>query len=120
MNWLKNNWPMLLQPSYTGKTCTALSIEDSADYNLVKSAILKNYERVPKAYHQKFRNYRKIDAQMCQVFTRKNTYFDRWNAMRNIKTNYKNFKQIVLIKEFKNCIPEDIKTHINESKVEIT
>lgn len=40
--------------------------------------------------------------------------------MRNIKTNYKKFKQIVLIKEFKNCIPEDIKTHINESKVEIT
>lgn len=33
--------------------------------------------------------------------------------MRNIKNSY-----IVMIEEFKNCLPKDVKTHIDEEKVE--
>ena len=33
-----------------------LSVEQSTDYELVKREILKAYELVPEAYHQKFRD----------------------------------------------------------------
>lgn len=52
------------------KTYTALSVEDSADYDLVKLAILKNYELFPEVYHQRSRDYRKIEAPTYIKFLR--------------------------------------------------
>lgn len=52
------------------KTYTALSVEDSADYDLVKLAILKNYELFPEVYHQRSRDYRKIEAPTYVKFLR--------------------------------------------------
>lgn len=38
---------------------SALSVNDSGSYQLVKAAILRAYELVPEAYHQRFRSLRK-------------------------------------------------------------
>ena len=64
---------MLLQSVITGKATeiyTQLSLEQSSDYDFVKSALLKGYELVPEAYRQKFRNCRRDDGQTHVEFVR--------------------------------------------------
>ena len=48
---------MLLQSVLIGKAreeYSALSVEQSSDYSLVKREILRAYELIPEAYRQKF------------------------------------------------------------------
>lgn len=62
LKWPEEEWTLLLQSSLVGKArevYSPLSIDDSSQYYVVKSAILKTYELVPEAYRQKFRNMTK-------------------------------------------------------------
>ncbi|KAJ8031746.1 hypothetical protein HOLleu_25047 [Holothuria leucospilota] len=71
LKWPRDKWSILIQSNFTGKAqevYSALSIEDSMDYDKVKKAILQAYELVPEAYRQKFRKYRKADTQTYVEF----------------------------------------------------
>ena len=62
LHWPVEAWPMLLQSVLVGKACevySSLSVEQSADYNLVKE-ILKAHKLVPEAYHQKSQGALKV------------------------------------------------------------
>ncbi|KAJ8038041.1 hypothetical protein HOLleu_19009 [Holothuria leucospilota] len=80
LKWPRDKWSILIQSNFTGKAqevYSALSIEDSMDYDKVKKAILQAYELVPEAYRQKFRKYRKADTQTYVEFAyQKERHFD--------------------------------------------
>ncbi|KAJ8027754.1 hypothetical protein HOLleu_29798 [Holothuria leucospilota] len=86
LKWPKDEWSILIQSNLTGKAqevYSALSIEDSMDYDKVKKAKLQAYELVPEAYRQKFRKYRKADTQTYVEFAyQKERHFDRWCASK--------------------------------------
>ena len=53
LGWPRECWSMLLQTVLTGKAqraCATLPTENCADYELVKTAVLKSFELVPEAY----------------------------------------------------------------------
>lgn len=57
-------WPdeyrtFLLQCVLAQEVCASFSKSDSKDYKVVKAAVLKAYELVPKAYRQHLRSFRK-------------------------------------------------------------
>ena len=57
--WPEQFWTFLLQSVLVGKAqeaYSALRIEQSSNYDLVKEVILKAYELVPEAYRQHFRS----------------------------------------------------------------
>ena len=57
MKWPRDSWTLLLQSTLVGKAreaYSALSIEESFQYEVVKAAVLKAYELVPEAYKQNF------------------------------------------------------------------
>lgn len=73
LNWPRDMWALMLQCSLVGKAqevCSALPIEDSLNYDVVKAAVLKVYEHVPEAYRQKFRSYSKSTKQTFVGFAR--------------------------------------------------
>ena len=77
------------------------------------------YELVPEAYRQKFRNYRKQESQTHVEFAHeKEVYFDRWCNSREVGTDFEKLRQVILIEEFKRCVRDDIKTYLDEQKVE--
>ncbi|RXN38034.1 Retrovirus-related Pol poly from transposon [Labeo rohita] len=94
----ERNWPMsirivMLQTVITGKAqeaYAALTMEDRKDYDKVKVAILKAYELVPEAYRQRFRSWRKDD--------------------------FEKLRDLIILEQFKNIVPEYIATYINEKK----
>ncbi|KAJ8050984.1 hypothetical protein HOLleu_04384 [Holothuria leucospilota] len=121
LKWPRDNWSILIQSNFTGKAqevYSALSIEDSMDYDKVKKAILQAYELVPEAYRQQFRKYLKADTQTYVEFAyQKERHFDRWCASKKVST-FDALRQLMLVEEFKRCVNDDIKTHLEENKAD--
>ncbi|KAJ8022238.1 hypothetical protein HOLleu_37078 [Holothuria leucospilota] len=121
LKWPRDKWSILIQSNFTGKAqevYSALSIEDRMDYNKVKKAILQAYELVPEAYRQKFRKYRKADTQTYVEFAyQKERHFDRWCAFIKVST-FDALRQLMLVEEFKRCVNDDIKTHLEKNKAD--
>ena len=122
LNWPKESWVLLLQSVLVGKAQEiygSLSVEQSSNYEHVKEAILKAYELVPEAYRQKFRNYLKYDSKTHVEFAReKENLFNRCCHSKEIGQDFKKLKQMVLLEEFKDKVRPDIRSHLDEQKVE--
>ena len=121
LNWPKESWVLLLQSVLVGKAQEiygSLSVEQSSNYEYIKEAILKAYELVPEAYRQKFRNYLKYDSKTHVEFAREKNLFNRWCHSKEIGQDFKKLKQMVLLEEFKDKVRPDIRSHLDEQKVE--
>ena len=120
LKWPTEYWTTLLQSVLTGKAqevFSILSIEQSFDFQHVKRCILNAYELVPEAYRLKFREYKKFDNQTYVEFSReKEALFDRWCSSKNIGENYSKLRELMLIEEFKSCIPVELKTYLDDQK----
>ena len=112
----------IVQSVLTGKACevySALSVEQISQYDAVKSAVLKAYELVPETYRQQFRNSQKEKKQTFKEFAReKEVQFDRWCASKEVNADFNNLRQLILIEEFKSCLPPHIKTYLDERNAE--
>lgn len=91
-------------------------MEESLDYDQVKTAVLRVYELVPEAYHQKFRNHQKTDETYVEFIREKESMFDRWCASMKVQS-FEELRELILLEEFKNCLPEHVATYLNEQKV---
>lgn len=111
---------LMLQCVLTGKTQEAyssLSLEDSASYAKVKTAILRAYELVPEAYRQRFRSWERRNGQTHVEFARDlSTHFKRWLTALNIST-FDDLSELIILEQFKNVLPGRIATYINEKNV---
>ncbi|XP_072557069.1 uncharacterized protein [Paramormyrops kingsleyae] len=120
LNWPKHLWSLLLQCKLVGKAqevCSALALEQSLDYDIVKATVLRAYELVPEAYRQNFRNLPKSASQTYVEFAReKAVLFDKWCGASGVFT-FDQLKELVLLEEFKNCVPDRVVVYLNEKKV---
>ena len=89
LEWPKEVWTLLLHSVLLGKVrevYSALSVDHSSDYNV---AVLKLYELVPEAYHQKFQTSRKSDSQTYVEFAWvKEMLFDYWCTSKKINNDF--------------------------------
>ncbi len=96
---------------------SALTTEQSGDYEIVKSAILHAYELAPEAYRQKFRTLFKSEKCTYLEFARvKENMFDRWCSSVKVTTK-EQLRELILLEEFKNCVPNAVAMYLNENKV---
>ncbi len=106
----------------TGKAQEAystLSVAESKVYEPVKSVVLKAYELVPEAYHQKFWSWEKLGKQTHTEFaTNLTTHFNRWYTSLGVNT-YAALCDLIVLEQFKNSDPSHIATYINEHKVKM-
>ncbi|KAF7221269.1 putative LOC107384440-like protein, partial [Nothobranchius furzeri] len=119
--WPREVWPLLLQCKLSGKAqqvMASLSVQDSSDYDTVKEAVLHAYELVPEAYRQKFRSLRKRDGSQTfmEFSSEKSLLFDKWVLASKV-TTISELKELILLEEFKRCLPERIVLYLNEQKV---
>ena len=88
LEWPWDIWTLLLQSVLVGKAWeiyAALSLDQSSEYDTVKTAILNAYELVPEAYRHKFRGSTKGNTQIYVEFAHeKKRLFDRWCASMGI------------------------------------
>ena len=120
LRWPVEVWTLLLQIVLTGKaqaTYSALTMQQSSDYLTVKTAILNAYELVPEAYRQRFRGLQKSDRLTFVEFAReKEIIFERWCTSQHAHSR-EQLRELVLLEEFKNCVPETVAMYLNDQKV---
>lgn len=120
LKWPREMWALLLQCNLVGKAqevFAALPIEDSLNYDVVKVAVLRAYELVPEAYRQRFRACSKAAKQTFVEFAReKRALFEKWCASTKI-TTLEGLQELILLEDFKSCLPESIVVHLNEQRV---
>ncbi len=120
LKWPTEVWSLMLQCKLTGKAqevCASLPLEESVQYETVKNAILRAYELVPEHYRQRFRSTKRSMSQTYVEFAReKGLLFDRWIKACKV-TDYISLRELLLIEEFKNCVPERTALYLNEQKV---
>ena len=122
LSWDESCWPIICQSAFTGKAqiaYAALSEEDSKDYSKVKSAVLRTYELVPEAYRQKFRSWQKRSTQTFVEFAKQKAIkFDEWLNSEKV-TEFESLRELILLEDFKNNLPRDIRTHIEEFGIDL-
>lgn len=117
--WPDSTRTLMLQCVLTGRAqeaYAALSNSDCVRYDLVKSAVLKAYELVPEAYRQRFRSVRRGDKSHLEFARDLSTHFDRWCAAAEVNS-YETLRDLIILEQFKNSVPERIATYINERSV---
>ncbi|XP_062887897.1 phosphatidylserine decarboxylase proenzyme, mitochondrial isoform X1 [Mobula hypostoma] len=121
-DWPRDKWAILLQSVLKGKAqqaYSALSAEDTQRYEVVKEAILRIYELVPEAYRQRFRNARKQWDHTHLKFAREmQTYCERWCASKGVNGDYDRLLQLILIEQFKGCVPDGMRPYLDEREAE--
>lgn len=119
-SWEDTTRCLLLQCALVGRAAqaySALGTEESRKYASVKRAVLKAYELVPEAYRQKFRGMRKPSDQSYVEFADElSIQFKRWCTSTEVGSQ-EDLSNLVLVEQFKNCLPEDIATYISEHQV---
>ncbi|KAF7704204.1 hypothetical protein HF521_021276, partial [Silurus meridionalis] len=93
LNWPKGLWTLLLQCKLSGKAqeaCSALTLEQSLDYETVKATVLRAYEP---------------------------TLLDKWCSASGV-SDFNQLKELILLEEFKSCLPEQLVVHLNEQTID--
>ena len=120
LQWPKQHWSMLLQTALCGKAqrvYASLSVQECADYDVVKRMILQGYELVPEVYRQKFRICARGQAESHMEFARrKEGLLDRWCTATKVGGEYERLRQLILVEEFLKDLPEDMRLFLNERK----
>ena len=119
LEWPPDKWAFLLQTKLVGRAqevFTSLPDEASADFRMVKTAIIQSYELVPEAYRQKFRFMKKEEKITFIEFARdKNMSFTRWIETSGADT-YEKLKQLILLEDFKKSCVSDLRTYLEERR----
>lgn len=104
------------------EVCT-LSIEDSLNYDIVKATVLRAYELVLEAYRMQmflytisknFVNVKKLSPRICRAHEGEKC-FDKWCQASKNQT-FDHLRELMLMEEFKNRLPEKIVIYLNEQK----
>ena len=117
--WPKKYWSLFVQSVLVGKAQAAyasLDEQDSNNYAKVKQAVLNAYELIPEAYRQKFRSLEKVGGTFVEFAHDKRRLFERWCSSRKV-VDLDDLKELVLVEEFKRCVPPSICTYLDEHGV---
>lgn len=96
---------------------STLTLEDGLKYDVVKLAILRVYELVREAYRQRICNHKKNVTQTFVEFAQeKSVLFDKWCTSSKAE-DFISLRELILHKDFKQCLPERMVWYLNEQKV---
>ncbi len=82
----------------------------------MKAAVLRAYELVPEAYRQRFRSCSKSAKQTFVEFAREKRMLFKW-CFATKTTTFEELQELVLLEDFKSCVPESLVVHLNEKRI---
>ena len=115
--WDKTIWAPRFGAVLTGKAQEAysrLSLEDSKDYEKIKSAILRKYELSAEAYRRKFRFCkRKSDETFREWSNRLTLLYDRWMEGEKAKT-VDDVRKVLIVEQLLEMTTKELQVWLRE------
>ncbi|XP_047476425.1 uncharacterized protein LOC125030432 [Penaeus chinensis] len=117
-SWPEDKWVLLVHSAFVGRAqevFSALDLVQSQNYHLVKEAVLNVYKRVPEAYRQDFRNYRKDGKQSFVEFIRQKQLLCKKRVESELDAlEYDKLLELFILEDIKKCMPVKVRSHIDE------
>ena len=120
-NWSKAVWATRLSPVLKGRAREAflrLKPEHSGDYDKVKEALLKEYQRTPEYYRRKFREIRKDGAETFDQFLfRLEKNAKDWFRLASVDTSDgEKVFDMLLMEQLMACFSPELEEYVRERK----
>lgn len=107
LEWPEEKWPILVQSAFVGKAqeaYTALNASQSAEYKVIKEAVLHAYEVVPEGHRQTFRSLRRKPGETyLDLVRQQEASFEKWLKGSEAYT-FNELKELILLEQFKNSV----------------
>ena len=120
--WKKEDWAVNLSALLTGKalfTYSRLGIHEADNYDIVKTALFKQYNLTEDGFRAKFRTAKPEQVESAiQFAARIENYFDRWIHLSEIDPTYSTLKILILKEQFINGCGQDLAIFLKERKPE--
>ena len=118
--WPKNQWVSVLQTQLRGKglkVFAELSLADCADYDKFKHALLIAYELCSEVYRKRFRAMSKTSSDTyADLAFKLNNTCKRWLQSVKAYDNVELLREVMLMEQFVNTLPNDLKLWIIDQK----
>ena len=115
--WPDEVWATQLAGLLTGKAMAAyaaLSTEDAGSYERAKAAVLRRYEINEETHRIRFRQDRKKTGESHREWMdRLKDHFSRWTKEQTMPVT-----EVVILEQFLQCVPEDLRVWLRERKPE--
>ncbi len=107
VGWNKENWAINLSALLTGNalfTYSRLAVHEANDYEVVKSALFKQYNLTEDGFRNKFRIAKPDKVETATQFAASiDNYFDRWVQLCEIQKGFDDLKNLILKEQYINC-----------------
>ncbi|XP_034565105.1 uncharacterized protein LOC117830889 isoform X2 [Notolabrus celidotus] len=114
--WQKSDWIFHLIPLLTGKARGAyvhMDIDDSLDYDLVKSAVFAKYDINPETYRQKFRSLEvDLEESPKELYARLKELYGKWIQPKG-KT-IQEIGEIIILEQYLRMLSPELQVWIRE------
>ncbi|XP_029918509.1 zinc finger protein 202-like [Myripristis murdjan] len=114
--WPKSDWAFRLIPLLTGEARSAyvhMDIDESLDYEKVKSAILTKYDINPETYRQRFRSLEvKPGESPKELYCRLKELFGKWTQPKG-KT-VQEISEILILEQYLRMLSPELQVWIRE------
>ncbi|XP_060071526.1 histone-lysine N-methyltransferase, H3 lysine-79 specific-like [Ylistrum balloti] len=102
--WEKSNWATNLGALLKGRALdvyTRLPVEQSFDFDILKTALLKRFEMTEEGYRNRFHTCRPESGESFTQFgVRLDSYIERWREMSNTAKIYEGLKDLIVRDQF--------------------
>ncbi len=115
--WPRRHWANILIPVLKGnkalRAFNRLDANSINNYDDLKTAVLEEYSLVPEVYRAHFRNcVRRQGDNYADFSVYLSNQFERWVSSKQIAGSYDNLKQLMLVEQFMNKVPDDVREHL--------
>ena len=116
--WKVENWATNLSALLRGKALdvySRLSVEDAADYQCLKKALLKRFRMTEEGFRSKFRSAKPESGETPSQFSvRLENYFTRWLDLAGTEKTFDGVKDILLREQFINSCSRELALFLRE------
>ncbi|XP_048777367.2 uncharacterized protein LOC125681360 [Ostrea edulis] len=114
----ESEWALNLSALLKGKVLDVYALmpkEDTLDYNVLKTALLRRFELTDDGFKKKFRSCRPDTYETFSQFAaRLSSYFDRWIEMAKAPKTYHGLYNLMLRDQFIHVCSQDLKLFLKE------
>ncbi|XP_069139203.1 LOW QUALITY PROTEIN: uncharacterized protein [Argopecten irradians] len=116
--WPQEQWGANLGALLKGRALdvfTRLSVEDSLNFDTLKKALLRRFEKTEEGFRKSFRSERPDPGETFGQFgTRLDGYLKKWVEMTNTQKTYDGLKDLMVRDQFLHCCGKDLALFLKE------
>ena len=120
-SWPKSEWAKALSALLTGKALDVYSRmpdETAVNYDLLKEALLKQYDLTTDGYRDEFGKSRpQLYENPEQFVTRLKSYLDKWILLSHTDDLATGIKELFIREQFINACPKNLAIHLRETEL---